>query len=241
MKFSRWKFNVLLFAILIGFSVSLQVKNVKGEYQYVPLRVIHDYKIAIESEQKEIENLYKTLQDKKNQVIEYERIKETGGDIEDAMLQELNEQKLIAGFVDVEGPGVILVLNDGTRELFEGEDPNAVLVHDMDVLTLLNDLKEAGAEAISINGQRVLATSEMTCAGYTIRINNQVFAQPFIIKAIGDPKTLEASLKAPGSHAQILKDFYGLYIEVNTVLNMKIDKFSEDINQHYLTEVKEGV
>ncbi|MBB6218746.1 uncharacterized protein YlxW (UPF0749 family) [Anaerosolibacter carboniphilus] len=241
MKFSRWKFNVLLFAMLIGFAVSLQVKNVKGEYQYVPLRVIHDYKVSIESEQKEIENLHRILLDKKNQVKEYEIIKETGGDIEDAMLQELEEQKLIGGFVDVEGPGVILVLNDGTRELFEGEDPNTVLVHDMDVLNLINDLKEAGAEAISINGQRVLATSEMTCAGYTIRINNQVFAQPFIIKAIGDPKTLEAALKAPDSYAQILKEFYGLYVEVNTVLNMKIDKFSEDINHRYLTEVKEGV
>ncbi|MDF2545489.1 DUF881 domain-containing protein [Anaerosolibacter sp.] len=240
MRFSRWKFNILLFAILIGFAISLQVKNVKGEYQYVPLKVIHDYKVSIESEEKELENLHRIVLDKKKQIQEYERIKEEGGDIEDAMLRELNEQKLIAGFVDVEGPGVILVLNDGTRELYEGEDPNAVLVHDIDVLTLVNDLKEAGAEALSINGQRVLSTSEMTCAGYTIRINNQVFAQPFIIKAIGDPKTLEAALKAPDSYAQILKEFYGLYLEVNTVLNMKIDKFSEDINHIYLTEVKEG-
>lgn len=241
MKYNAWKLNILLFSILVGFAISLQVKNVKGEYLYVPLKVIHDYKVAIESERREMENLRKMILEKKKQIEEYEKIKQEGGVIKEAMQKELEEQKLIGGFVDVEGPGIILVVNDGTRELYEGEDPNNVLVHDIDILNLVNDLKVAGAEAISINGQRVLATSEMSCAGYTIRINNQVFAQPFIIKAIGDPKTLEAALNAPGTYAQFLKEIVGLYIEVDTVLNMKIPKYSEEIDFQYLKPVEEGV
>ncbi|KXG75013.1 DUF881 domain-containing protein [Thermotalea metallivorans] len=241
MKYNVWKLNILLFSILVGFAISLQAKNVKGEYLYVPLKVIHDYKVAIESERKEMENLQKMILEKKKQMEEYKKIKQEGGVIKEAMQKELEEQKLIGGFVDVEGPGIILVVNDGTRELYEGEDPNNVLVHDIDVLNLVNDLKVAGAEAISINGQRLLATSEMSCAGYTIRINNQVFAQPFVIKAIGDPKTLEAALNAPGTYARFLKEIVGLYIEVNTVLNIKIPKYSEEIDFQYLKPAEEGV
>lgn len=228
MKLNIIKFIALILCTLLGFIIALQTKSVQGEYLYVPLQVIRDYKMALQTEKKEMEQLQNAIEDKNDRIKVYEAIKDEGGELNDSMRDELEELKLIGGFLDVEGPGIVVILNDGTRELFEGENPNNVLIHDADVLNILNDLKEAGAEAISINGQRVMVFSEISCAGYTIRINGQVFGQPFIIRAIGESKTLEAALVAPGTYGAMLMDI-GLYLDINTVLDLRIAKYSEKL------------
>ena len=239
MKTNVLKFITLILCTLLGFIIALQIKSVKGEYLYVPLQVIHDYKLALQTEKKEMEQLQNAIEDKNKRIKAYEQIKDKGGQLKDSMEEELKELKLVGGFVDVEGPGIVVVLNDGTRELYEGENPNNVLIHDADVLNILNDLKEAGADAVSINGQRVMSFSEISCAGYTIRINGQVFGQPFIIRAIGDPKTLEAALVAPGTYGAMLIDI-GLYLVVNTVLDLKMAKYEEELDMDNLNVVEEN-
>ena len=238
MKMNILKFIILILCTLLGFIIALQIKSVKGEYLYVPLPVIHNYKLALQTEKKEIEQLQNTIKDINERIQEYKEIKSKGGQLKDSMLEELQEIKLYGGFLDVEGPGVVVILNDGTRELYEGENPNNVLIHDGDVFNILNDLKKAGAEAISINGQRIVSFSEISCAGYTIRINGQVFGQPFIIRAIGDPKTLEAAMVAPGTYGAMLVDV-GLYVEVNTVLNLQIAKYNEELRMDHLQVINE--
>ena len=84
-----------------------------------------------------------------------------------------------------------------------------------------------------------MSTSEIQCAGATITINNHTYGQPFTIKAIGDPDMLGAAVKSPESYASLLKDVYGLGLEVETYENIKILKFNSDINWEYLTP-KEG-
>ena len=240
MKLSVWKFNILVLCIMMGVLITLQIKSVNGDYLYVPLKTIHDYNITIKSEKKEIENLKNILEERKERYSQYASIKDEGGIIKEAMLEELKDHQLISGFTDVEGQGIILVVNDATRDLYEGEELNNVLVHDIDILNLINDLKVAGAEAISINGQRLLPNSEINCHGHNIRINNQIFAQPFIIRAIGDSKTLEAALVAPPTYGYFLKNIIGLYLEVNTGLNIKIPKYSEEMKNKYLEATGEG-
>ncbi len=239
MKWDAWKLNITIFCTIVGVLISLQIKNVSGDDLYIPLKEIHDYRLSIEAERKEIANLKEIIEVRTNSIKEYEKAIEEGGILEELMLEELKEKKIIAGFTDLEGPGIILILDDGTRELEEGEDPNNVLVHDMDILRLVNDLKIAGAEAISINGQRLLSNSEINCAGHTIRINNQFFAQPFVIKAIGNPKVLEAALVAPGSYGELLKQ-YGIYIKVDTSMNVQIPRYPEEIDFQYLKAHEEG-
>ena len=71
-------------------------------------------------------------------------------------------------------------------------------------------------------------------------MNNRVYAQPFIIRAIGEGKTLEAALVAPGSYGQFLKDLVGLYVEIDTGMNIQIPKFSEEYNIKFLNATEEG-
>lgn len=233
------KFLIMFFSLILGITISVEFKNIKDRYLYVPLKEIHDFKIAIERESQEIKNIREVMREKNKKILAYEKIKEDDGKLKYEMLNELSNQKAIAGFSELEGPGIILTVDDSKRELYEGEDPSSVIIHDADVLNLINDLKVAGAEALSINGQRIISTTELTCAGHSIRINDQFFAQPFVIKAIGEPKTLEASLIAPGTYGSLLKT-YGLYIEVNTSPHINIPAYGEEINMKYVNVIREG-
>lgn len=232
------KFIVFVLTIVLGISISFQIKNLNNGYEYVPLKVIYDYQKSLEIEKAENENLEVLIENYKMKIKEYEDTKAQGGDIEDLLKNEIEEFKALSGYTEIQGPGIIIIMDDASRELYDGEDPNNVLVHEVDVLNIVNDLKIAGAEAISINGQRLLSTSELNCSSYTIKINNQEYAQPFIIKAIGEPKVLEAAIKAPGTYANLLKD-YGLFIEANTSVNITIPRFSEEFAYKYL-KIEEG-
>ena len=86
--------------------------------------------------------------------------------------QELDNARMLAGLVDVKGPGLIITLTDSQGVSMPGDNPNVYIVHDEDLLKIVNVLSAAGAEAIAINDQRLLATSEIHCAGPTISINN---------------------------------------------------------------------
>ncbi|MDK2918219.1 MAG: hypothetical protein PWQ37_952 [Candidatus Petromonas sp.] len=232
------KLNILLLTIILGIAISFQIKNLNPKYKYVPLKVIYDYKKVIQKEKAEINNLRPLIESYKEKIQAYETAKDKDGDITSLLKNEISQFKTISGFTDVQGPGIILIIDDGSRKLYEGEDPNNIIVHNIDILNIINDLKVAGAEAISINGQRVLSNSEIDCNGPTIKINGQLFAQPFIVKAIGEPKHLEAAIKAPGTYGNLLKEV-GLFIEVNTSINIRIPKYSEDLTFDFL-QVKEG-
>ncbi len=229
---------LLLFCILIGLLISIQSRMITGSFLYISPKVLQDYETSIKTEKMEMEQIKSLIIEKQNKLNEYTGYEESDN-ILSAMNQELKRLKLISGFMDIKGEGVIVLLDDGTRDLYQGENPNDILVHDIDLLTIINDLKVAGAEAISINGQRLISNTEINCSGHSVRINNQFFAQPFIIKAIGNPKTLESALSAPGTYGEFLRE-YGLILNVNKSINIHISKYSEGKDYKFLKTVEEG-
>lgn len=113
----------------------------------------------------------------------------------------LDETKTLAGLVAVSGPGVVVTLDD-SRKLPPNETRKEVieqyLVHDSDILAVTNELFNAGAEAISINGERLVARSWIRCGGAPILVNAKPVAPPYIIRAIGNPVDLEKALELQG-------------------------------------------
>ena len=101
----------------------------------------------------------------------------------------------------------------------------------------LNELRAAGAEALSLNDERILATSEIRCAGPTVSVNNTKKAAPFVIRAIGDPETLENALKMPNGAVDQMK-VYGINITIKRENNLTIGKYTGVINYKYATEVE---
>lgn len=232
--------TILLVAVMFvfGISISIQIKSSDPNNLFVTLNSIKELGYQIDSAEIEVKKLEDLVLERKKDIVKYEgAIGSNGEAIESLIKEEHDKLKLVSGMQDVMGPGIVVSLKDGERELEDGEDPNDILVHDRDVLEIVNDLKVAGAEAISINGERVVSTSEIKCAGPTITINGSTYGQPFVIKAIGDPKHLEAAMLAPESYAYILKEVWGIDVKIAIADEMKIEKYSGEL---YFRYVKEG-
>jgi uncharacterized protein YlxW (UPF0749 family) len=98
--------------------------------------------------------------------------------------------------IAVQGPGVRVTLTDSTRSWAGRADD--LLVHDFDLRDVIGILWLGGAEAISVNGERIVNSTSVYCVGSTILVNDTRLAPPYIIVAIGDPDRLEATLRNPG-------------------------------------------
>lgn len=140
--------------------------------------------------------------------------------------EELQKANMAAGQIPVTGPGIIVTLNDSTRALQPGEDPNDLLVHDRDILIVVNELKSSGAEAISVNDERLVSMSEIRCAGTTILINSTKIAPPFTIKAIGDPDVLQSGILIKGGYVEQNLKFWGIQVQVLKSKKIEIPAYS---------------
>jgi uncharacterized protein YlxW (UPF0749 family) len=144
-------------------------------------------------------------------------------DKDDGRLREDWERiRLIAGLTDVKGPGIVMKLDDAIAR--QNVDPSALIIHDQDIRIILNELKKAGAQAISINGERIVAMSEQVCAGPTIMINKNRYPVPYVINAIGDPDILYESLYASERISYMLED--QIRIDITKSQEVTIPRYS---------------
>lgn len=165
--------------------------------------------------------------------LEKERENTTKNNEELAQLEEeiKNGNKLL-GYTEVTGEGVIVTLSDNTTTSISSVlDASSLLVHDVDVLSVINELKNAGAEAISINEQRIVSTTSIECDGNVIKINGQKVGAPFEIKAIGLSEQL-AALDRPGGYLSILRE-YGIVAELEKSSSITIPKYNGSIDFKY--------
>lgn len=131
--------------------------------------------------------------------------------------------EVISGTTDLRGPGITIRMTDNTTS--DSLSINEKIVHDLDVRIIISELNAAGAEAIAINGKRIVSTTEVICIGPVIRINGEVVAAPFIIKAIGDPELLmEKVINSPDSFAYYLIENYGIDIMAIKSYDISIPK-----------------
>ena len=137
--------------------------------------------------------------------------------------QAIYELRLRAGQLPLTGPGVIVTIDDSKTASKAGDNQNLYIIHD-DLLKVVNELRAAGAEAISINGQRLVGTSEIRCAGPTLSVNNVRSAPPYEIRAIGDIATLEKALRMRGGVADTLQ-VWGIQIDIKTADHVTIPAY----------------
>jgi len=112
------------------------------------------------------------------------------------------------------------------------------MIHYSNILYIVNDLRSAGAEAISVNGIRVVSTSDIRCAGSIILVNTRRLAPPYTINAIGDPETLELYVRS-GEYFTLEMAQFPVTLEQSEEIIMPAYKGSYTFN--YATSVpKEG-
>ena len=165
----------------------------------------------------------KVVEKERNQLLlEIQRLQEKASD--EVVAREINMLKAYAGDTALHGPGVIVTVDDSKKVSKPGVNQNLYLIHDDDLLRIINELRASGAEGIAINEERLIAVSEIRCAGPTLSVNNNRFAPPYVIRAIGDPKSLENALKMRGGVIETLK-FWGIQVTVTQEENVVIPAF----------------
>lgn len=182
------------------------------------------------------DNTYKELENSQKK-LEKTRQEATQNDSEsESKQQELKENNMILGNVDVQGEGVEIILQDAVNTS-NSLNLSEQLIHYGDIQWVVNELRNAGAEAIEVNGQRIVNSSAITCEGNIIKINGERIGSPFIIKAIGSKSLLYGALERAGSILDVIRD-YGNTAKVTKKDNVTVSKYSGIISYEYLKENK---
>ncbi|MDR3242357.1 MAG: DUF881 domain-containing protein [Clostridiales Family XIII bacterium] len=226
---------------VLGFSAIVQAKSTEGMRLYVSAKTVSDAETSIASEKTEAENIKKLISDVEKKLAEYEKAP-AGEDKElrQKLLAELQYYKMAGGGAALHGPGVVITVDDATREPFgDWEDPNNLLIHDWDILRIISELNKSGAEAISVNGHRVYNASAIICTGYTVKINGLFEARPFLIRAVGDAANMSAALVGPDGYGTELKS-YGIIFRLEVENDISIPACEEEQKFVYSRKVKEG-
>lgn len=223
--------GIMCFALTTG--ICIQVKTVKNSsskvsqnYEENNLRAeVLKYKEKYDNLLKDIEKVDEQLQE------QIEKATENNSELEQSKNQ-IDEGNKMIGLSEVKGPGVIVTVSDSDINPSLVINPNDLLVHDLNILKIVNELKNAGAEAISINEQRVVLTTSIMCAGNVISINGEKIGSPFTIQAIGLPESL-ANLNRPGGYLSILEGNQ-LKISFKRSNDITIPKYSGVLNFKYI-------
>lgn len=137
--------------------------------------------------------------------------------------KELQQADLYLGKTDVEGAGIIINLSDGSSNIIAE-----------DLINLMNELKTAEAEAISVNGQRVTNLTEFADVDSYIVVNGTRLSSPYTIQVIGNQKYLESGITAKGGFSDDMTS-NGKNISITEDNNIKILKYDGDF------EIDEGI
>ncbi|MGH9178389.1 MAG: DUF881 domain-containing protein [Acidimicrobiales bacterium] len=150
-------------------------------------RLSQEYRLAdlIEQQQRAADDLRRQAVTLRRQVDEVRR-RSAGGEAQAAAREDaLAEVSLAAGLVPMTGPGVRVTLDDSDQDRAPTANVNDLVVHSQDVQAVVNALWKAGAEAVAINGQRLVSTSAVLCVGNTLLLNGTVHSPPYTVSAVG--------------------------------------------------------
>ena len=235
MKNIKIHLTIGLVCLVLGVMIAVQFKTVKSNIGPVTEYRARELASQLKRITTERDSLIEVKNELEKKLREYENAEAQGNVAAKYLNEELNKARIIAGLVDVEGPGITMIVDD----LKFSEHYNYNIISYTDLLELVNELNAAGAEAISINDQRIISTTEIRQAGLHININTVKFAPPFTFKAIGDPKTLEAALRMRDGIIQRIES-KGIAISITQQQSIVVKKYDGVIEKKYSRVVKEG-
>jgi uncharacterized protein YlxW (UPF0749 family) len=188
-------------------------------------------------EQKQLEVMQRTLarEEKERvalqkQIADYEKQVKENGTASKAQTAKFNAEikklQVLVGMTPVKGEGITIRLSDNP-EASANAGPNAGpflpgIVHDFDLLQVVNELRAAKAEAIAINGVRVTGYTPIRCVGPTIYVNFVPKPAPFVIEAIGDSAELKSAVSMPGGIVENLREQATLGVKVTEHDNLTL-------------------
>lgn len=218
----------IVMAIIIGLVCVVLIAVMFAQFKTIEQTDITGIETAREDELRTLvstwkikyEEIEEKLIDTRIKINEYKEKIETNQESSELLEKELQQTNLLAGKTNVIGDGIVVRLEDNNERQIEASD----------LLELVNELRLAGAEAISINDKRIIITSEIVDVN-VIMVNEERIVSPYVVKAIGDQKYLSSaiSLKTSGFIDKYTNSGKTVSLEIEN--NIKILAYDENCNK----------
>lgn len=236
----RWKIALTLgiLCFILTIAISIQFKTIKDSNSTVSQTLTgNELRDQVLKWKEKYDRASRDLE-KSEDKLEEIRLQATQND-ENALNKqnEIKQDNILLGLTDVSGSGIVITLKDNNTVKRSNISPldniELYLVHAGDLVEVVNALRNAGAEAISINGQRITNYTSIYCAGNVVVVNGEKISSPVEIKAIGSPELLYGSITIPGGYLELMEET-GVMVEVKKSDNISIGKYERVLNTQYM-------
>lgn len=230
--------GVAVVCAILGFMVAYQFKVLMKQDKALlntNNKNSTDVTVEIEQYKKQKQELETKVDDLQNQVKNYEKAAAGKSDATKNMLKELEDTRILTGTTDVSGQGITIYLTPDSKIFGNNIEDH---ITDKHLVYLVNELRFAGAEAISINDIRVVSRTGIRNAGNYILINDEKISpsRRIVIQAIGDKNLLYSAMSFP----EVFSDFKGLSdVKFEKADNIEINKYNKTYKFEYAKPVKE--
>ncbi|NLW22091.1 MAG: DUF881 domain-containing protein [Tissierellia bacterium] len=239
MKKIKGNLAITMVSLLLGIILAIQFKTVNktvGE-GVLPTQRAQQLALELKKAQEERDALQRALEEAENKIKQYEKGEADNNVYVENLYKDLEKYRMLAGYVDLEGPGIVMEIHDPPADVQYGIEYS--IVDDLDlILQTISVLNAAEAEAISINDQRYTAFTEIERAGNHIEVNGVSINSPIVIKAIGDPETLESALALKRGIVWTLK-YYDYDVHLVKEKNVRIPKYRKLVEFVYSEPVED--
>lgn len=229
------KLAVALVCSILGFMLAYQFKmlNRYNNGNSVP-NDSTDLTVEIEQYKKEKDDLNKQINQLQDKIKGYENTAASSNEAAKEILDELNNDRMVMGSVDVHGQGIIVYLTPKTG-VFQNNDYGPPITDD-DIISIVNELNSVDAEAISINGIRITSRSGIRNAGNYIYVNEEKISpwNMVTIEAIGDSAALESTLDFPDA----IPEMPNCDVKIEKSNDIKITKYNKVFKFKYAKAIK---
>lgn len=245
MKSIKAQTYVSVVCVVLGLMLAYQFKAVKKFTGFVTSPKVDELSNQLEAVKQQKSELQKKIDELEKKNEEFEQGAASTSFAVNELKNELEKSKLLAGLTDVQGPGVTITVTPESSQVDQElniQGQNQLMLpenYHVSLLLIINELYSSGAEAVMINDQRIISTTQIRDAGDFVIINDikHIPSEKFEIKAIGNPGALEQSLNFV---KDMMFQYYGLDIKIQRFNNIKITKYNKVINFEYAKIQKEG-
>lgn len=201
---------------LLTIGICVQIKTISNTaLSFGKTQTENELRDSVSRWQQTYKNAYEKLEKKEKELATLREETASNSNNSTHLSTTLESYNSLLGYSELKGPGLIITLDDG-ENLFNSGMVTDYIVHDGDILQVVNALKNAGADAISVNGQRIVSNTSITCIGNVVKINNEKVGAPFVISAIGPTSLLYGSLTMPGGYISLMEDA-GVKVKIEQV------------------------
>ncbi len=210
-----------LISTVLGILISMSIREKSEIMSPMSIEKIENYNRELNVVENQI-NVDKEIISHIKSSIEEKSSPAYQDELKRSLQNELKELKILSGEYDIKGEGIVIMIDDSKNEDYK--NTNLGIIHDIDIMIILNELKAAGVDAISINDVRVMGDSEIKCMGPTVKVDGHSKATPFIIKAVGDMEMIYNIMSDKNSYINLLETTYYMDVKVEKNKNIIIPK-----------------